>query len=86
METVVGHKIDSFSTLKKALDKRMDYFAAHGCTISDHGLEQIRYTETSDEMAEALGMTSNAVRVALSRSRVGLRDCINLQLKETTGI
>jgi DNA-directed RNA polymerase specialized sigma24 family protein len=37
-------------------------------------------------MAEALGMTSNAVRVALSRSRVGLRDCINLQLKETTGI
>jgi RNA polymerase sigma-70 factor (ECF subfamily) len=42
--------------------------------------------QTSDEMAEALGMTSNAVRVALSRSRVGLRDCINLQLKETTGI
>jgi hypothetical protein len=36
-------------------------------------------------MAEALGMTSNAVRVALSRSRVGLRDCINLQLKEPTG-
>ncbi len=38
---------NSTSTLKKALDKRMDYFAAHGCTISDHGLEQIRYTETS---------------------------------------
>ena len=42
--------------------------------------------QNSYEMAEALGMTSNAVRVALSRSRVGLRDCINLQLKETTGI
>ena len=54
LETVVGHKIDSFSTLKKALDKRMDYFAAHGCTISDHGLEQIRYTETSDEMADVV--------------------------------
>ena len=42
--------------------------------------------QTSDEMAEALGITSNAVRVALSRSRVSLRDCINLQLKETKGI
>ena len=42
--------------------------------------------QTSDEMAEALGMTPNAVRVALSKSRVGLRDCINLQLKRTTGI
>jgi RNA polymerase sigma-70 factor (ECF subfamily) len=42
--------------------------------------------QTSDEMAEALGMTSNAVRVALSRSRMSLRDCINLQLKEIKGI
>jgi len=37
--------------------------------------------QSSTEMAEALGMTSNAVRVALSKARVGLRDCINLQLK-----
>jgi len=42
--------------------------------------------QSSDEMAEALGMTSNAVRVALSKARVVLRDCINLQLKETKGI
>ena len=33
---------------------RMDYFAAHGCRISDHGLEQIPYTETSDEIANAV--------------------------------
>ena len=42
--------------------------------------------QSSDDMAEALGMTSNAVRVALSKVRVGLRDCINLQLKRTIGI
>ena len=42
--------------------------------------------QSSDEMAEALDMTSNAVRVALSKARVVLRDCINLQLKETKGI
>ena len=37
--------------------------------------------QSSDEMAEAVGMTSIAVRVALSKARVALRDCINSQLK-----
>ncbi|MFL2625889.1 MAG: glucuronate isomerase [Flavobacteriaceae bacterium] len=51
---IVGYKIDTFNKLKKALDNRMDYFASHGCRISDHGLEQIPYTETSDEIANAV--------------------------------
>jgi len=52
------------------------------------GLLWRRYSrrQSSDEMAEALDMTSNAVRVALSKARVVLRDCINLQLKDTKGI
>ena len=33
--------------------------------------------QSSTEMAEAAGMTSTAVRVALSKARVALRDCIN---------
>ncbi len=37
--------------------------------------------QSSDEMAESTGMTSNAVRVALSKARVALRDCIHAQLK-----
>ena len=37
--------------------------------------------QSSDEMAEAAGMTSTAVRVALSKARVALRDCINSQLQ-----
>ena len=51
---IVGYNIDTFNKLKKALDNRMDYFASHGCRISDHGLEQIPYTETSDEIANAV--------------------------------
>lgn len=35
--------------------------------------------QSSEEMAEAAGMTANAVRVALSKARVTLRDCINSQ-------
>ena len=38
--------------------------------------------QSSDEMAEAAGMTSTAVRVALSKARVALRDCINSQLSK----
>ena len=51
---VVGYKIDSFSMLKKALNNRMDYFAAHGCKISDHGLEYIPYTKTSEDLANSV--------------------------------
>ena len=38
--------------------------------------------QSSDEMAEAAGMTSTAVRVALSKARVVLRDCIHSQLQQ----
>jgi RNA polymerase sigma-70 factor, ECF subfamily len=38
--------------------------------------------QSSTEMAEAAGMTPNAVRVALSKARVALRDCINSQLQQ----
>ena len=50
----MGYKIDSFSMLKKALNNRMDYFAAHGCKISDHGLEYIPYTKTSEDLANSV--------------------------------
>ena len=32
-------EIHSYATLCEALKKRHDYFAAHGCKLSDHGLE-----------------------------------------------
>ncbi|HAY80319.1 MAG TPA: RNA polymerase subunit sigma-24 [Planctomycetaceae bacterium] len=38
--------------------------------------------QSSTEMAAAVGMTSTAVRVALSKARVALRDCIDFQLRQ----
>ena len=38
--------------------------------------------QDSDEMAEGLGMTSTAVRVALSKARAFLRDCVSFELKK----
>jgi len=37
--------------------------------------------QDSDEMADGLGMTSTAVRVALSKARAFLRDCVTAELK-----
>ncbi len=39
--------------------------------------------QSSEEMADALGMTAMAVRMALFKARARLRDCISAQLKRT---
>lgn len=39
--------------VKKAITKRMEFFAAHGCKLADHGLETVPYIATSLEEANA---------------------------------
>ena len=46
--------IGSFADLKKALHIRLDYFAAHGCKLSDHALNYVMYAPASDEQVEAV--------------------------------
>ncbi len=45
-----------------------------------------RYTgrQDSEEMADGLGMTSTAVRVALSKARAFLRDCVSSEVKNAS--
>jgi glucuronate isomerase len=52
LEAVSDTAIGDFNDYLKALKKRHDYFAQNGCTVSDHGLEQI-YAEdyTTGEIA-----------------------------------
>lgn len=40
---VTGKDITSFSDLSEALKSRIDYFHDHGCRVSDHGLDRIRF-------------------------------------------
>jgi glucuronate isomerase len=40
-EAVSDTAINDFNDYLKALKKRHDYFAENGCTVSDHGLEQL---------------------------------------------
>ena len=52
LESIVNISIDSYEHYLTALKKRHDYFAENGCTISDHGLEQLYAEEfTSQEVA-----------------------------------
>ena len=40
--------------------------------------------QNSDEMAAGLGMTAAAVRVALTKARAFLRDCVSAELKNAS--
>ncbi len=54
LSKVSGISIHSFADLKDALKNRMDYFAAHGCSVSDHALDYVMYAPASDAEIEAI--------------------------------
>ena len=52
LEKAAGMKIASFAELKAALLSRLDFFAAHGCSLSDHALNYVMYAPASEEEIE----------------------------------
>ncbi len=54
LEKVSGIKIASFADLKKALHLRLDFFASHGCSLSDHALNYVMYAPASEEETEKI--------------------------------
>ena len=54
LENASGVRIDSFETLKEALKKRMLFFHAHGCRLSDHGLSRLEYVPVNENEAELI--------------------------------
>lgn len=48
LEAVSDTAINNYSDYLKALKSRHDYFAANGCSVSDHGLEQIYAADYTD--------------------------------------
>jgi len=53
LETVYGQPIATYNEYLTALKSRHDYFAANGCLLSDHGLEQL-YAEPYTEAEVSL--------------------------------
>ncbi len=48
VESVSGISVSSYTDYLKALKARHDYFGTNGCTVSDHGLEQIYAEDYTD--------------------------------------
>lgn len=49
-----GTRIQGFADLKEALRLRMEYFAAKGCKLADHGLSKAEFTQFSEEEVSGL--------------------------------
>jgi len=49
LEEASGSIIQNFDTYMDALKARHDYFAANGCKLSDHGLEQLYAADFTDD-------------------------------------
>ena len=54
LEKAAGMSITSFADLKKALHTRLDFFAAHGCKLSDHALNYVMYAPATDKEIETI--------------------------------
>ena len=54
LEKAAGMEIKTFADLKRALHIRLDFFAAHGCTLSDHALNYVMYAPAAEETVEAV--------------------------------
>lgn len=66
-------EINSLQSLFKALENRVDFFHAHGCHVSDHGLEILPFSKTSLGEAEKLFATALSGGTLSAEEKVGLR-------------
>jgi glucuronate isomerase len=66
-------KINSLQSLFKALEDRVDFFHAHGCHVSDHGLEILPFSKTSLGEAEKLFTTALNGGALSPEDKIGLR-------------
>ncbi len=54
LSTAAGIETDTLAGLKAALAARLAYFRAHGCRISDHGMDFLPVTDCGEDTAASL--------------------------------
>ncbi|HAB73209.1 MULTISPECIES: glucuronate isomerase [Pantoea] len=54
LESLTDVSVRRFDDLRSALSKRLDYFAEHGCKVSDHALDVVLYAEADDATLDAI--------------------------------
>ncbi|MBM3874477.1 MAG: glucuronate isomerase [Verrucomicrobia bacterium] len=53
LAAATGTRVSDLDSYRAALNQRLDVFAAHGCTIADHGLDVFAFEAVSDTEANA---------------------------------
>lgn len=69
LSEVAGIEIQSFDNLCAALAKRIDYFAALGCKVSDHALDTVLYAEADEKELDQI-LQAKRKGVVLEKSQV----------------
>lgn len=54
LQAVTGNRITGFDDYVAALKNRHDYFAANGCTVSDHGVEEMYAEDYTEEEVKSI--------------------------------
>lgn len=54
LEFLVGFKLNSIASLKKAIVERIDYFASLGCISSDHALDTVVFNEVDESRVDEI--------------------------------
>ena len=54
LEAQTNQNIETWPALQHSLSKRMDFFARHGCKLSDHGMDEVCFAEASDAQVQAI--------------------------------
>ncbi|AWB45507.1 glucuronate isomerase [Paenibacillus sp. CAA11] len=54
LESAAGRPVSSYADLTDALQSRVEFFHAHGCRLSDHALDVMKYKAGTSEEAERI--------------------------------
>lgn len=76
LAAVADIDIVRFDDLRRALNLRLDHFAAHGCKVADHALDVVVFAEAEDATLDGIlarrlaGVTPDALEIAQFRTAV----------------
>ncbi|MCY9855114.1 glucuronate isomerase [Vibrio mediterranei] len=73
-------EINRFHHLCDALNVRLDYFAAHGCKISDHALDTVDFEEASESELDAIIVTRRSGLLVTDKQAAQLKTAVLIYL------
>ncbi|KRD61178.1 glucuronate isomerase [Flavobacterium sp. Root935] len=80
---VSGVAINTYADLQTALRKRIEFFNANGCKLSDHGLNQIDFEEFTENEVNAIFKKKRENRILSPEEALKFQSAILIFLSET---